>query len=132
MHRPDQASHQPPETDLSSGSTRRLLTARAAFQPRNPAPETSASLLPALESPSRPQTDMTNADHFQLSNGEYRVSILHLGRGELVELFPEDQTRIRQLTDLEIEALALEVEGALDEIYRVVLRLVWARFQIRV
>lgn len=72
---------------------------------------------------------MTNADHLPLSNGEYRVPMLHLGREELVELFPEDQICIRQLTDLEIEALALEVEGALDEIYRVVLRLVWARFQ---
>jgi hypothetical protein len=72
---------------------------------------------------------MTNAEHLQLSNGEYRVPILHLGREELAELFPEDQPCIRQLSDLEIEALALEVEDALDEIYRVVLRFVWARFQ---
>lgn len=60
------------------------------------------------------------------------MPILHIGREELVELFPEDQARIRQLTDLEIEALALEVECALAAIYRLTLRLVWAEFQIGV
>lgn len=72
---------------------------------------------------------MTNADHLQLSNGEYRVPILHLGRAELIRFYPEAQTRICQLTDLEIEALALEVEGALEEIFRLTVRLVWAEFQ---
>jgi hypothetical protein len=129
MHRPDQASHQPSETEPSSSSARRLPTARAVFQPRNPAPEASAPLLPALESSSYPQTDTTKADHVQLSNGEYRVPILHFGREELIQLCPEDQTRIRQLTDLEIEALALEVEDVLDEIFRLTVPLVWAKFQ---
>jgi hypothetical protein len=64
----------------------------------------------------------------RLESGEYRVPILYLGRDELIAALPDYEMLIRQLSDLEIEALALQLEDGLAEVYRMMLRIVWFEF----
>jgi len=103
----------------------RLVTERAVFQPRpvaeEPAVADARPLAPVLPSPDDGQAPYLQA-------GEYRVPILYLGREELIAALPEDELRIRQMSDLEIEALALQIEDSLAEVYRMVLRIAWVSF----
>ena len=103
----------------------RLLTERAVFRPRipqEPIHSEPSSVRPDLET-NRPHTE-----YAPLTSGEYRVPILFVGREELMAVLPEHQAQIRQLSDLEIEALALQVEACLAEFCRLALRLTWSDF----
>jgi hypothetical protein len=102
-----------------------LLTERAVFRPRSLEEPSKREALPlhSASSIAPPQHEFD-----PLTTGEYRVPILYLGRDELIAVLPEHETRIRQLTDLEIEALALEIEGSLTELYVMALRIAWTAF----
>lgn len=99
-----------------------LFTERAVFRPRT-LEESSRSA--ALPSDSVSPANQRQHEVSSLTSGEYRVPILYVGRDELIALLPDHEAHIRHLTDLEIEALALEIEASLTEIYGMVLQIVW-------
>ena len=76
-----------------------------------------------------PTSSLKNADDLidpfvpgNMSN--YRISLFAVGREELVSLLPDQREIIQQFTDLQVEELAMQLEDALTEIYKMTLRAV--------
>lgn len=103
----------------------RLPTARAVFQPRS---STVPSGNREPQSVTSPIADHEPDDLIDpLIPGHmsgYRISLFAVGREELAEVLPEQRETIEQLTDLQVEELAMQIEEALTEIYKMTLRAV--------
>lgn len=56
-------------------------------------------------------------------SGEYTVALFQLGREEVAEAGPDLKDCIQKLKDADIEAIALQAEKAMQDIYRMVLAL---------
>jgi hypothetical protein len=54
-------------------------------------------------------------------SAEYRVTLFEFGKDELREIRPDVADMVQQLKDTDIEAIALQAEEALKEVYKMVL-----------
>jgi len=118
-----QETNQPKQGD--DEVAHRLPTARAVFQPRlSTVP--SGNIEP--QSVTSPIADQEPDDLIDLPMpgymSGYRISLFAVGREELAEVLPEQRETIEHLTDLQVEELAMQIEEALTEIYKMTLRAV--------
>ncbi len=94
------------------------------FPPPSPPPEvvTPAPLPEVAKPPAEVDKGLMG------QSGEYTVTLFQLSREELTEARPDLKDRIQNLKDTDIEAIALQAEKAMQDIYRMVLALTVASY----
>lgn len=108
--------------DIRTDEEKERDTLREAQQNMTPMFSTPQSL------PESPKPLVEDSHDLIEQSGEYTITLFQLGRDELTDARPDLKDRIISLKDTDIEAIALESEKAMQDIYKMVLSLTLASY----